>query len=243
MKRFRTLEGLLFVAGWLFFASALVFIAYPFLTPLGVFKPLENGLPAGVLVALAAQLFTQSKNLQESREKRSLFYLDSCVKAFEEARILLEDGNNDRATWIAAGRALGHATDLADNVTADAHLRVLELHRLKYRRCFHDALQRSAAFFYGAKLVLSTDDAAKWSTAGEEGGLISTVKGLSDKALRAVWLAAQWPTGYEDPLDRGFSEAERQQMCLLFPGLHEFLDHKERWHSAAGKLYERKPTQ
>lgn len=80
------------------------------------------------------------------------------------------------------------------------------------------------------------------STAPERHGsriTTSTLKSLSDKSLRAVWEAAQWPTDYEDPLDRGFSKEEQAQMLVLFPGLHEFLEHKERWHSASGKLFPR----
>ncbi len=130
--------------GWLLIvlaAGVIVCAGFSLLfSPLVTFDPLVNALPAGVLVALGAQLLTQSKNIGEVNEKRSLFYLDSCVKAYEEARNLLSDGNNDRATWIAAGRALMHAKELATSVTEDAHLRVLELHRLKYRSFFREVI-------------------------------------------------------------------------------------------------------
>jgi len=229
------------ILGWMFIALAGAVIAYPFFAPVVKFDPLINGLPAAVLVALGAQLFTQGKNLKETREKRSLFYLDSCVKAYEEARNLLEDGNNERVKWIAAGRALAHAKTLAANVTDDDHLRVLELHKLKYRGVFHGALaDKTAAFFFGVDPALPTDRAAELSTAREEHGgrtVTSTLHELLDKALRAVWEAAQWPLDYKDPLDRGFSEEEHAKLTVLFPGLHEFLEHKKRWQSASGQLF------
>jgi hypothetical protein len=42
---------------------------------------------------------------------------------------------------------------------------------------------------------------------------------------------------YKDPLDRGFSEEEHAKLTVLFPGLHEFLEHKKRCHSASGQLF------
>jgi hypothetical protein len=230
--------------GWLLIALAGGVVTYPFVVPLVTFDPLLNGLPAGVLVALGGQLLSQGKNFSDATEKRSLFYLDSCVKAYDEARGLLEDGNNERVKWIAAGRALVHARELANNVTEDAHLRVLELHKLKYRGFFHGALaDKTAAFFFGAEdPSIATDEAAALSTAREERGgrtITSTLKELSEKSLRAVWEAAQWPSDYKDPLDRAFSSEEHAKLTVLFPGLHEFLEHKQSWHSASGRLHPR----
>jgi hypothetical protein len=238
---------LLKILGWGLILVAATVVAYLLIFPAVKFDPLIDALPAGVLVALGAQLLTQGKNFSDASEKRSLFYLESCVKAYEEARILLQDENNERAKWIAAGRALVHAKELAANVSEDAHLRVLELHKLKYRGFFHGALaDKPAAFFFGAKdTSIPTDRAAALSTAGEECGgrpIASTVNELSDKSLRAVWEAAQWPMDYKDPLDRGFSDEERTKFIVLFPGLHEFLEHKESWHSASGKLFPRKSS-
>jgi hypothetical protein len=140
-----------------------------------------------------------------------------------------------------------HAKELASNVSEDPHLRVLELHKLKYRGFFHEALaDKPAAFFFGAKdTSITTDQAAALSTAGEERGgrrFTSTPSELSDKSLRAVWEAAQWPVDYQDPLDRGFSDEERAKLIALFPGLHEFLEHKQCWQSASGKLFPREPN-
>ena len=230
--------------GWLFIASAIGVVAYPFFSSAVTFDPLINGLPAGILVALGAQLFSQGRNLRDASEKHSLFYLEYCVKAYEEASKILEDGNNERAKWIAAGRALGHAKELASRVTEDTHLRVLELHQLKYRGIFYGAIaEKTAAFFYGSHdSSIAIDEAAKLSTAREEIGgrtVASTLNELSDKSLRAVWEAAQWPSDYQDPLDRGFTKEEQGKLIVLFPGLHEFLEYKERFYSASGKLFAR----
>lgn len=228
--------------GWLLIATAGVVVAYPLSTHHEAFDPLINALPAGILIALGAQLLAQGKNISEANEKRSLFYLDSCVKAYEEANSLLSDENNDRVKWIAAGRALIHAKELVTNVTEDAHLHVLELHKLKYRNFFHGALaDKTAAFFFGAEdPTIPTDQAAELSTAREQRGgrtVTSTVNELSEKSLRAVWEAAQWPLDYNDPLDCGFSEPEYAKLTVLYPGLHEFLEHKRRWQSASGRLF------
>ena len=209
-----------------------------------VFEPFKNAVPAGVLLALAGHLFTQARTATESTEKRSQFYLDSCVKAYEEARNLLLDQNNDRVTWIAAGRALMHAKELSSCITVDAHLRVLELHKLKYRASFHDVLAgKPAAFFYGIRdTSVSLDEAAAASTAREEHGgriIMSTLKDLSEKSIHAVWEAAQWPEDYKDPLDQLFSSEERGRLSVLFPELHQYLEHKEQWHSAAGSIFPR----
>lgn len=113
--------------GWLLIAAAAGMVVISFLVPPSVFAPLKSAaLPAAVLLALAGHLFTRARGAMDSAEKRSQFYLDSCVKAYEEARTLLLEGNNDRATWIAAGRALMHTKELSSKVTMDEHLRVLE---------------------------------------------------------------------------------------------------------------------
>jgi hypothetical protein len=234
----------LIIVGWLFIILALLVVAYPFMYSDIAFDPLVNALPAGILVALGSQLLSQGKIMRDAEERRSLFYLESCVLAFEEASSLLEDGNNERVKWIAAGRALAHAKQLADCVSEDTHLRVLELHRLKYRSIFHDALfDKPASFFYGIEdTSLPIDEAAEASTQREEIGgrtVTSTLKELSDKSLRAVWEAAQWPTDYQDPLDRGFTDDEKGKLVVIFRGLHDFLEHKERYQSASGKLYQK----
>lgn len=201
-------------------------------------------MPAGLLVALAGNLLTQGKNAADVAEKCSFFFLDAAVKAYDQAKGLLVDGNNDRATWIEAARCLGHAKVLGDGVTLEAHHRVLELNRLKYRSFFHQALtSRSASAFYGAGKPEDLDVAARASTAAEErNGRIttSTHSELDEGSIKAVWEAAQWPENYEDPLGARFTDAESAKLLVLFPELHRHFEHRRQWQSASGQLFPRR---
>ena len=55
-------------------------------------------VPAGLLLTLGGLFLTKSKEAADAEERRSLFYLESCTEAYEAARSLLADENNDRAT-------------------------------------------------------------------------------------------------------------------------------------------------
>lgn len=239
------MQRILSTIGWLLVATAgILLLVSPFVAS-SAFDPLKNALPAGVLVALAGNLLTQAKNLADANEKRSAFHLEFAIKAYEQAKSLIEDGNNDRAKWIECGRCLGHAKALGEGVTFDAHQRVLEFNRLKYRSYFAELLvAKSAAFFYGSSVPDSSlDEAAKEATAPEDRHgrrVASTNKALDESSVRAVWEAAQWPSDYQHPLGGSFSEPEREKLILLFPGLHGYFQHRARWHSAAGQLHPRR---
>lgn len=232
-------------AGWLLAAGgAVILLVSPFILS-SQFDPFKNAVPAGILIALAGHLLARGHAARDAAEKTSQVYLDSSVLAYEEARSLLIDGNNDRAIWIAAGRALVHAKELRSRVTEESHLRVLELHELKYRAFFHDLLyDKTPAFFYGVEdQTLPIKKAAALSSAREDrGGRVTTsvIRELSERSLLAVWGAAQWPHGYEDPLSKQFTEVDRSKLGVLFSGLHEYLEHKRQWSSASGKLFPRK---
>ena len=148
---------------------------------------------------------------------------------------------------LRAGRSLVHARLLASEVSDKAHQKVLELLQLKYRGFFANCLdEKTPAFFYGSDDdSIDADEAARQSTAPEDRAgrrVTSTLKSLSEKSIHAVWEAAQWPSEYEDPLDRDFSPAERGKLIVLNRGLHEFLEHRDRFDSASGKLFERNQT-
>lgn len=230
-------------SAWLLVAAAAAVFIESLVSTSGVLEPLKkNAVPAGVLLALAGHLFTQARNATETAEKRSLFNLESCAKAFEYSISLLADGNNNRTKWIEAGRSLAHAEELASGVSVDAHLRVLELNRLKFRSSFYAVLtSQPATFFYGVPLLHSSlDEAAKASTAPEEkDGRIttSTLHELAEESIHAVWKASRWPANYEDPLGTRFSNEERGKLLLMFPALNAFFEHKSRWRSASGNLH------
>lgn len=229
--------------GWLLIAAAIGVLLGGPLLPGWIVDALKLAVPAGLLVALGGNLLTQAKNAAEAAEKRSAFYLDSALNAYEQARVLLTEGNNDRVTWIEAARCLGHAKALSEDVTTHAHRRVLELNRLKYRGAFHQVLaSRTASFFYGVEDSRDLDSAARASTAPEERNgraTTSTASELDEASIRMVWEAAQWPADYEDPLGQRFSDSERARLLVLFPELHRHLEHRRRWHSASGQLFPR----
>lgn len=238
------MQRFIYGLGWFLIASAGAVLFLGPVLPTAMLEALKNALPAGLLVALAGNLLTQGKNAADTAEKRSLFYLESAGKAYEQARSLLVGENNDRATWIEAARCLGHAQSLAGEITVDAHRRVLELNSLKYRSFFQDLLaSKPATFFYGVSEADSLDAAARGSTAGEErNGRIttSTLKELDEASIRAVWEAAKWPENYQDPMGSRFDEAEVHKLLVLFPELHRHLEHRRQWRSASGQLYPRR---
>ena len=68
-------------------------------------------IPLGVVLTIAGQLLTQARIGIDAEEKKSKYYLDACVDAYNQAAELLNDGNNDRSTWIAAARDLPPITE------------------------------------------------------------------------------------------------------------------------------------
>ena len=209
----------------------------------------DSVLIPGLFVALASQLLTQAKSLNERRSDQSQFYLDACLKAYEEAEELLRNGNNARILWIAAERALKIAWSLSSNVSLQSHKEVLELHEMKYRRLFHGHIQKPSPFFYGiSEEGLELEEAAKRSSQGDEKDDITTVSSIrhiSESSLLAVWRAAQWPKEAEEKAmtsDEYFPQSAIWKLGVLYPGLSRFIDHSRRFHSAAGELFERKAT-
>lgn len=213
----------------------------------GVLTSLFSALGfAGVMVTMWMQ--QQQINMQkrerheELEERRSLFNLKSSIEAYELARNLLANQINHRATWIQAGRLLGHARELGAGVTIEEHQRVLEFKRLEYRSFFSDLIEgKPAAYFYGVTDYDTLDAAAAASSLPKtsDGNNISDVRELNEPSLRAVWLAGQWPEPYIDPLHTKFSDLEKHSLQFQSEGMLEFLQHKEQWSSVGGVLHPR----
>lgn len=239
-----TARSLLATLGWCMIIAAVAVLGSALFFESSVSKALESAVPAGVLVALAGHLLTQSKSIADAEEKRSSFNLEGFTKACAHANSLLSDGNNDRAKWIEAARSLAHGEALANAVTINEHKRVLELERLKYRGLFHQLIaDKSATFFYGVPPLYPTlDEAAMAASAAEERNgriVVSTAHDLDEASIRMVWLAARWPKDYTEPKGSRFEKEELGPVLMLFPELHRFLEHKRTWASAAGKLFRR----
>jgi len=108
---------------------------------------------------------------------------------------------------------------------------------------FQRFFEMSDWYYYGAGPQLhrspdeALEEAAKRSTSGT-GSVASTLSSIPEKVIHTVFQAVAYPKHYKDVLGDRFSEGDR-----LFqpPGLQRYLDHHERWHSAAGVLHERSP--
>ena len=210
-------SALLAIVAWLMAAGSLTILLSPAFTGGGYGELLKNAVPAGVLLALAGHLFTQSKNLAEAAEKRSLFNLEGFSTAIRHAKSLLEDGNNDRAVWIEAARSLSQGEELARGVTLDTHRRVLELRRLEHRRFFHGVLTgKGPDFFYGVpRLYATLEEAAKASTASATVNgrhVVSQLLELDEPSIHAVWLAAGWPATYQESMRSEEHTSELQSL-------------------------------
>jgi hypothetical protein len=239
------MRKLLFTVGWILVLGSVGVLARALFLESSLQAALgAAAVGAGVLLALAGNVFTQAKSISDAEEKRSLFNLDGFRLAFEHALSLLSDGNNDRATWIEAARSLAHGVELAKAVTVAEHRRVLDLERLKYRGSFHGILAgKSADFFYGVPPLYATlDEAAAASSRRPESNgrrVVASANELEEASVRAVWSAVAWPKDYADPLGERFHDSEVHQISFLFPELHRFLEHRRTWASVNGQLSRR----
>jgi hypothetical protein len=212
----------------------------------GVLNSLFSGLGFAAVVVTIWMQQGQIKNqaqehIDEVNERRSLFNLESSVNAYEQARILLNDHNNDRATWIHAARLIGHAKVFGEGVTIDAHQRMLEIKRMEYRAFFSQLLEsKSGAFFYGSQnRAGDIDAAARESSVPEETSgrrILSSSHALPEESIYVIWEAAQWPKDYKDPLDAKFTLEHREKLILHTLGLKEYLEHRDQWRSFSGQL-------
>jgi len=222
----------------------------------GILTSLFSGLGfAGVVLTILIQqgqikiqqeqiASQEQERVDEVNERRSLFNLDAALKATEQAKVLLQDGNNDRETWIEAGRLLGHAKVIGDGVTVDYHQRVLEASRLQYRRFFSKLINnKSAAFFFGMEEKMKTWDAAVASTKpaiNKKTKLESNIHYLDEASIYRVWEAAQWPDDFDDSVGQRFSEEERKKLMVFGAGLREYLDYHAKYKMYNGELSDRK---
>jgi hypothetical protein len=211
----------------------------------GVLTSLFSGLGiAGVVGTIWMQQLQireqASQRKEEVDESRSLFQLETSARAYREAWELLKDHNNDRTTWMRAGRLLGHARLSGTHVTLAEHQVSLEITRLEYRSLFSDLIkQKGADFFYGGETGIAIDAAAVASTTPrDQNGNRFTwpYRYLDTASLFAVWDASRWPKEYDDPLERTFDEDERAFVKFGSRGLDEYLKHRDLYNSEGGAL-------
>lgn len=218
------------------------------------FPKTEHVAIAGVLAALGGIMWGSAEQVKNREIERSKFYMESATKAVEQAQELLEDNNNDRATWIAVARILERALFVSKSITAEQHKRIWEIARETHRRTFANLLgysnpaYRPAAFYYGVPgyQQMNIDDAAR--EASRRAGpttppRVSDARMLDEASLYTIWQFCEFPEGYDDPLPRRrFSDAELRRVERSHFGLGQYLRHRRRYETIAGELRDR-PSQ
>jgi hypothetical protein len=211
----------------------------------GILTSLFTGLGfAGLVVTILMQQeqmkAQERERIEEVAERRSLFNLTSSIEAYGRAQQLLASHGNVRATWIEAGRLLGHAKVIGAGVTIEAHQRVLEFNRLQYRTFFSELIQdKPGGYFYGVSNYGSLEEAAKASTAPAEIDGVShrsPTRQLAEESVHAVWEAGRWPEPFIDPLGSKFTTEEKEKLSIQAPGLLQYLMYQDQWRSAGGSL-------
>ena len=191
---------------------------------------------AAVPAALATILQAIHQSYQSAQENRSRFYLDAFREGIAEAHKLLEDGNQDRVTWITAARILSHCRGFEKGIFLEEHKNILEVIKNQYRRKFSYVLgfdnpMISSSFFYGAPSRMPLDQAAISGRA--KGKLVY----LDESSVKVVWSFAKFPKNYPDILEvQRFTEDDICRMYWIFPDLCEWVIHTCEWTVVGGKL-------
>ncbi|MBK6357935.1 MAG: hypothetical protein IPF44_15150 [Betaproteobacteria bacterium] len=159
------------------------------------------------------------------KQERSKFALESALDAYEHGLALLEDGNNNRVTWVTAARILERANEITSAISSPVHKAVMEVQRERYRIrastiLGYDDATKDVCFFRGERTE-SLDHEEQRSSRRQQ------LSELAESSLATVYDLASYPRGYDDPLPSG---ALRNHMGIEmrsgFPGLFEFLASK-----------------
>lgn len=184
---------------------------------------------AAVPAALATILQAIHQSSQSAQENKSRFYLDAFREGIAEAHKLLEDGNQDRVTWITAARILSHCQGFEKGILLEEHKNILEVTKNRYRKNFshilgYDNLAVSSSFFYGAPSRMPLDEAAILGR--KKGKLVY----LDESSVRVVWSFASFPKKYEDVLQiQRFTEQDVCMMYWSYPDLCQWIIHTCEW--------------
>lgn len=201
-----------------------------------------------VLIAIGVFIWQINANIGEKKYAKSRFALQSALESYEQAIELLTDNNNDRVTWITAARIIERANRISNNITEEVHVDVFEIQHEKYRRQAAEILgyenpNKGAWFFYGSSNFTSdVAEAAKEATRSVNhlGKTRPRMKYLSEDSLSTVYNLASYPGNYEDPLVKDtFVGKKGIEMLISFPGLYEYIEHRNAYVTVAGKLIKR----
>lgn len=234
------MKWLLQILGWVFFLVAFFSLFLYFQ------GKLDNVIPAATFSALFGVFLNESSKVADKQKQRSKFLLEQSLAGFEHTVNLLGDRNNDRRKWISAARILQQSLELSKRITEDEHKSILQIEMDRYRHQLWGILnpydeQVTPAFFYGANdPSLDIDEAARQSSlpkSGEPPGRLSSVHGLSEQSLFAIWNFMEFPEDYADPLHNTFSQEQIERLRLQHRPLHDYLKHKHTHRPVAGKLH------
>jgi hypothetical protein len=184
-----------------------------------------------LLLGIGTLYWQHRSQIKRDEHDRSRFALDSCLVTYRTALEQLENGNNDRVTWITSARMIQRANELSALVTEAPHIAVLEVEKELFRNraatvLGHGNPAQGAWFFLGAArpnheissvVVVSHHPRRRNAQVGH--GME-----LSLASIATVYELASFPRNYEEPLPA--PELEKRmgvEMRASFPGLFDYL--------------------
>lgn len=179
-----------------------------------------------LLLGIGTLYWQHRSQIKRDVHDRSRFALDSCLYTYRIALEQLENGNNDRVTWVTSARMIQRANELASFVRETPHVAVLEVEKeiLRNRAATilgYDNPAKGAWFFRGADNPASSDID---NHSQRSRSYLRVTMELSLDAVGAVYELASFPRNYEDPLPRHKLEDEiGVEMRTGFPGLFDYL--------------------
>lgn len=201
---------------------------------------------AAAVIAVAGLLITFAQTLRDRAEARSRFYLDEYRRGYDTAYEVLKSAvtadERLRMKWIAAARMLEEARRISAKVSVSAHRNVLNIELPKQSQRFEEFLSKSAEYYYGSGEGLEAlygnqalNEAARRATAKDKHGRLNWHREIDEKVLFTIWNAVQYPKAYSDVIEGRFPEGSA---LFLNPGLRTYIEHRRRFSSTNGKLYE-----
>jgi hypothetical protein len=185
------------------------------------------------LVLGIGTLYWQHRSQQQRDDHdRSKFALDSCLSTYRIALEQLEDGNNNRVTWVMSARMIQRANELAALVTAPAHIAVLEVEKELLRDRAASVLgyddPTKGEWFYLGHTKPEPDADTTGSNVTQYQRQASKRHGpvleLSLDSVGTIYALASFPKGYEEPLRSHDLESHVGiEMRAGFPGLFDYV--------------------
>lgn len=175
-----------------------------------------------LIVGVGTLIWQMRSHNENLKHERSRFALDSALSAYEQGLAPLEDGNNNRVTWITAARIFERANQISNEITSPVHTAVMEVQRERYRIKASTVLgyenpTKGEWFFRGER---TENEAAE----NERPSGRRRVLELAESSLATVHNLGSYPRDYDDPLPRGDLRKHMGiEMRSGFPGLFSFL--------------------